>query len=111
MGGKGMAKDKETEKREEVEFWTMKTACDPAEAALELRMEVTSGLVLVFLFLVFTVCCLAALFFLPTENKTFYAWAEVITAIFLLGITAATWVHVTKKKRNLREMEAHLTKK
>ncbi len=106
-----MVKEKETEQREEVEFWTMKTACDPAEAALELRMEVTSGMVLVFLFLVFTISCIAALFFLPQEDKSFYAWAEVITAIFLLGIMIVTWVYVSKKKGNLREMEAQLAKK
>ena len=106
-----MAKEQEIEKREEVEFWTMKTACDPAEAALELRMEVTSGLVLVFLFLVFTICCIAGLFFLPQEDRSFYTWAEIITAIFLLGIMIVTWVYVSKKKGNLRAMEAQLAKK
>jgi hypothetical protein len=111
MGGEGMAKEKETEQREEVEFWTQKTACDPAEAALELRMEVTSGLVLVFLFLVFALCCIAGLFFLPQEDKAFYTWAEVITALWLLGVMMATWVYVSKKKGNLRQMEAQLAKK
>jgi len=106
-----MAKEKETEQREEVEFWNVKTACDPAEAALELRMEVTSGMVLVFLFLVFTICCIAGLFFLPQEDKTFYTWAEVITAVFLIGVMIVTWVYTTKKKGNLREMEAQLAKK
>jgi len=111
MGGENMAKEKESEQREEVEFWNVKTACDPAEAALELRMEVTSGMVLVFLFLVFTICCIAGLFFLPQEDRTFYTWAEVITAVFLIGVMIATWVYTTKKKGNLREMEAQLAKK
>ncbi len=106
-----MAKEKETEQREEVEFWNAKTACDPAEAALELRMEVTSGLVLVFLFLVFIICCIAGLFFLPQEDRGFYAWAEVITAAFLFGVMILTWIYATKKKRSLREMEAQLAKK
>ena len=98
------------EERTEVVFWTQQDACDPAEAALELRMEVTSGLVLVFLFLVFTISCIASLFFLPQEDKSFYAWAEVITAVFLAGIAIVTWVYVSKKKGNLRKMEAHLAK-
>ena len=98
------------EERTEVVFWTQQDACDPAEAALELRMEVTSGLVLVFLFVVFTISCIASLFFLPQEDKSFYAWAEVITAVLLAGIVIVTWVYVSKKKGNLREMEAHLAK-
>jgi len=98
------------EERTETAFWTQQDACDPAEAALELRMEVTSGLVLVFLFLVFTISCIASLFFLPQEDKSFYAWAEVITAVLLAGIAIVTWVYVSKKKGNLREMEAHLAK-
>ncbi len=106
-----MAKEKETEQREEVEFWNVKTACDPAEAALELRMEVTSGLVLVFLFLVFTICCIAGLFFLPQEDRAFYAWAEVITAAFLFGVMVVTWFYTKKKKSSLREMEAQAAKK
>ena len=106
-----MVKKKETEGREAVEFWTLQTACDPAEAALELRMEVTSGTVLVFLFLVFAIACIAGLFFLPQEDKSFYAWSEVITAVFLLGIMMVTWIYVSKKKGNLREMEAQLVKK
>lgn len=99
------------EERTEIAFWTQQTVCDPAEAALELRMEVTSGLVLVFLFLVFTICTLAALFFLPEEYKAFYAWSEVITAILLLGTAIMTWVYVSKKKANLREMEKRILQK
>ena len=40
----------ETEKRTDVAFWTQQMACDPAEAALELRMEITSATVLAALF-------------------------------------------------------------
>ena len=69
------------------------------------------GLVLVFLFLVFAICCAAGIFFLPAEDKSFYAWAEIITTLWLVGVMIATWVYTSKKKRNLREMEAQLAKK
>jgi len=99
------------EERTEAAFWTEQTAVDPAEAALELRMEITSGIVLAALFGVFAVCTLLGLFVLPEDNKVFWAWTEVIVSALLFGIMGSAIALVSKRKANLREMEAQRNKK
>lgn len=101
----------ELEQRTEVEFWSQQTACDPAEAALELRMEITSGAVLAALFFIFGACTLLGLLQLPEEHRLFWTWAEIIVSILLFGITAGAIAMVSKKRASLREMEAQLPKK
>jgi cytosine/uracil/thiamine/allantoin permease len=100
-----------TEERTEVAFWTQQMAVDPAEAALELRMEITSTTVLVVLFFVFGVCTLLGLLELPDEHRVFWAWAEIITSAMLFGIMGWAISLVAKRKGNLREMEAQIEKK
>jgi cytosine/uracil/thiamine/allantoin permease len=98
------------EERTEAAFWTHQMAVDPAEAALELRMEITSSTVLAALFFVFALCTLLGIFELPDEHRLFWIWAEIITSALLLGIMAWLISVVVKKKANLREMEAHVGK-
>jgi cytosine/uracil/thiamine/allantoin permease len=100
----------ETEKRTQVEFWTQQMAVDPAEAALELRMEITSATVLAALFFVFGVCTLLGIFKVPDEHRVFWTWAEIITSALLFGIMAWAISLVAKKRVNLREMEARIAK-
>jgi hypothetical protein len=99
------------EEKTEAAFWTQQTACDPAEAALELRMEITSASVLAALFGVFALCTLAGIFVLPQDHTTFWAWVEVIVSALLFGIMGWAIALVSKRKSSLREMEARLNKK
>ena len=99
------------EEKTEAAFWTQQTACDPAEAALELRMEITSASVLTALFGVFGLCTLLGLLALPEDHRTFWAWTEVIVSAVLFGIMGWAIALVSKRKSNLREMEAQLAKK
>jgi hypothetical protein len=99
-----------TEERTEAAFWTHQMAVDPAEAALELRMEITSSTVLAALFFVFALCTLLGIFKLPDEHWLFWIWAEIITSALLFGIMAWQISLVVKKKANLREMEAQIGK-
>jgi len=100
-----------TEERTEAAFWTQQMAVDPAEAALELRMEITSVTVLAALFFVFGVCTLLGMLELPDEHRVFWAWAEIITSALLFGIMAWAISLVARKKANLREMEARIGKR
>lgn len=100
-----------TEERTEAAFWTQQMAVDPAEAALELRMEITSVTVLAVLFFVFGVCTLLGLLELPDEHRVFWAWAEIITSALLFGIMAWAISLVVRKKANLRQMEARIGKR
>lgn len=100
-----------TEERTEAAFWTQQMAVDPAEAALELRMEITSVTVLAALFFVFGVCTLLGLLELPDEHRVFWAWAEIITSALLFGIMAWAISLVVRKKANLRQMEARIGKR
>ena len=100
-----------TEERTEAAFWTQQMAVDPAEAALELRMEITSSTVLAALFFVFAVCTLLGIFKLPDEHRVFWIWAEIITSALLFAIMAWAISLVAKKRANLREMEAQIGKK
>lgn len=95
-----------TEQRTEAAFWTQQMAVDPAEAALELRMEITSCTVLAALFFIFGVCTLLGIFKLPDEHLLFWLWAEIITAALLFGIMAWQISLVVKKKASLRQMRA-----
>jgi hypothetical protein len=97
-----------TEERTKAAFWTQQMAVDPAEAALELRMEITSATVLAALFFVFGVCTLLGILELPEEHRLFWIWAEIITAVLLFAIMAWSISQVVKKRANLREMQAHL---
>jgi len=99
------------EKRTEAAFWMHQTAIDPAEAALELRMEITSATVLAALFGVFALCCLLGLLQLPGDHRTFWIWAEIIVSAILFGIMAWAIALVSRRKARLREMEAQLAKK
>ena len=99
------------EEKTEAAFWTQQTACDPAEAALELRMEITSAKVLAALFGVFGLCTLLGLFVLPEDNKVFWTWTEIIVSALLFGIMGWTMSMVSRRKTSLREMEARLAKK
>jgi hypothetical protein len=99
------------EERTEAAFWMQKTACDPAEAALELRMEITSASVLAALFGVFALCTLLGLFQLPEDNKAFWTGTEIIVSALLFGVMGWAIVLASKRKANLREMEAQLAKK
>ena len=83
-------------------------ACDPAEAALELRMEITSASVLAALFFVFAVCTLLGLFELPDEQRLFWTWTEIITSAILFGIMGWVISLVMKRKASLRQMEAQI---
>ena len=98
------------EQRTEAAFWNQQMAVDPAEAALELRMEITSGTVLAVLFFVFGVCTLLGLLELPDEHKVFWTWAEIITSLLLFGIMGWAISLVRGRKANLREMEAQRKK-
>jgi len=100
-----------TEERTEAAFWTQQMAVDPAEAALELRMEITSVTVLAVLFFVFGVCTLLGMLELPDEHRVFWAWAEIIASALLFGIMAWAISLVARKKANLREMEARIGKR
>lgn len=100
-----------TEERTEAAFWTQQMAVDPAEAALELRMEITSVTVLAALFFVFGVCTLLGLLELPDEHRVFWAWAEIITSALLFGIMAWAISLVVRRKANLRQMEARIGKR
>lgn len=100
-----------TEERTEAAFWTQQMAVDPAEAALELRMEITSVTVLAALFFVFGVCTLLGMLELPDEHRVFWAWAEIITSALLFGIMAWAISLVVRKKANLRQMEARIGKR
>jgi len=100
-----------TEERTEAAFWTQQMAVDPAEAALELRMEITSVTVLAALFFVFGVCTLLGLLELPDEHRVFWAWAEIIASALLFGIMAWAISLVARKKANLRQMEARIGKR
>lgn len=100
-----------TEERTEAAFWTQQMAVDPAEAALELRMEITSVTVLAALFFVFGVCTLLGLLELPDEHRVFWVWAEIITSALLFGIMAWAISLVVRKKANLRQMEARIGKR
>ncbi len=99
-----------TEERTQAAFWTQQMAVDPADAVLELRMEITSATVLAALFSVFGVCTLLGMFKLPDEHRVFWMWAEIITAALLFGIMAWQITVVVMKKANLREMEAQTGK-
>ena len=99
------------EERTEAAFWTHQMAVDPAEAALELRMEITSSTVLAVLFFVFALCTLLCIFKLPDEHRLFWIWAEIITSALLFAIMAWQVSLVAKKRANLREMEAQIEKK
>ena len=99
------------EERTEAAFWMHQTAVDPAEAALELRMEITSATVLAALFAVFALCTLLGLFVLPEDHKVFWTWAEIIVSALLFGVMGWAIALVSKKKANLRKMEAQLAKK
>ncbi|MDH7500672.1 MAG: hypothetical protein QHH30_09865 [candidate division NC10 bacterium] len=99
------------EEKTEAAFWTQQTACDPAEAALELRMEITSATVLAALFAVFGLCTLMGLFVLPQDHTTFWAWTEVIVSAVLFGIMGWALRMVSQRKAKLREMEGLLNRK
>lgn len=99
------------EERTEAAFWTQQTAVDPAEASLELRMEITSGAVLAALFGVFGLCTLLGLLVLPEDHKVFWTWAEIVVSALLFGIMAVTIAFLSKKKCHLRELEARSAKK
>ena len=94
--------------RTEVEFWTQQDACDPAEAALELRMEMTSAKVMAALFCIFGTCTLLGLIKLPDEHRLFWTLAELITSAALYGIMAWALYLVRQRKSSLREMEAQM---
>lgn len=94
--------------RTEVEFWTQQDACNPAEAALEARMEMTSAKVMAALFCIFGTCTLLGLLELPDEHRLFWTLAELITSAALYGIMAWAIYLVRQKKASLREMEALL---
>jgi hypothetical protein len=100
----------ENEERTQVEFWSTQMAVDPAEAALELRMEITSGTVLAVLFFVFGACTLLGLLELPDEHRAFWTWAEIITSFLLFCIMGWAISLVAKRKANLREMGLKLKK-
>jgi len=99
----------ETEKRTEVAFWTQQMACDPAEAALELRMEITSATVLAALFFIFGTCTLLGLLELPDEHRLFWTGAEIITSACLFAIMGWAISLVMRRKGSLREMESRMT--
>jgi hypothetical protein len=96
------------EERTSVEFWAEENACDPAEASLELRMEITSAKVLATLFFIFGICTLLGLLDLPAEHRVFWIWAELITACALFSIMAWAILLVSRKGANLREMRARI---
>ena len=100
-----------SEERTEAAFWMQQSACNPAEAALELRMEITSASVLAALFGVFGLCTLVGLLALPEDHKLFWTWVEIIVSALLFGIMGWAIFLVSKRKGNLREMEAQLGKK
>jgi|GEM_PF-2600735 hypothetical protein len=99
------------EEKSEAAFWMQQMAVDPAEAALELRMEITSASVLAALFGVFGLCTLAGLTVLPEDHTTFWAWTEVVVSALLFAVMGWALFLVSKKKANLREMEAQIAKK
>jgi hypothetical protein len=67
--------------------------------------------VLAALFGVFGLCTLLGLLALPEDNRLFWTWVEIIVSALLFGIMGWAISFVSKRKGNLREMEAKLGKK
>lgn len=97
-----------TEGRTEAAFWNQQMAIDPAEATLELRMEITSATVLAVLFFIFGACTLLGLLELPDEDRLFWIWAEIITSASLFAIMVWAISLVLRRKGSLREMESQV---
>lgn len=79
--------------------WVEHMAVEPAEVLYSLRMELTSRIVLAWIFVFYGACAVVAMFQIPEASPSFYEKMEALTAVCLFAFAALAYT----LSRNLRK--------
>jgi len=85
--------------------WVEHMAVEPAELLYSLRLELTSRIVLAWIFIFYGVCAIIAIFQIPEGSPAFYWKMEALTAACLFAFAAIAYVFSRTLRKQISRVE------
>lgn len=88
--------------------WVEHMAVEPAEVLYSLRMELTSRVVLAWIFVFYGACAVVAMFQIPEVSPAFYETMEALTAACLFAFAAIAYVLSRSLRKQISRVEERI---
>jgi len=88
--------------------WVEHMAVEPAEVLYSLRMELTSRVVLAWIFAFYGVCAVVAMFQIPETSPAFYEMMEALTAACLFAFAVIAYVLSRSLRKQISRVETRI---